>query len=323
MAIWGYNPIRAYYSLFKGGFGSAIDFATSLSYATPLMIVAITFALGMKSGLFNIGGEGQLYMGAVGAIIVGGMIALPPGFHLLAATLTGMLFGALWALPVATLKIWRGCHEVVSTIMLNWIAFSLVAFLVIGPLMHPDLHYRSVEAAEGTARYPFLWERADLTAVIFVALAFCIVIYVLLWRTRIGYELRLVGDNPDAARYAGINIQHVIFLNFLIGGLAAGLAGAAHVLGKPPVWGIYEDLGGVFGLGFLGIGIALIGRNHPISGIFAAIFYGGLLHGSTFMMKDAGVASEMVMAILGIIVIALAIPEFLTIVRKKIGGKPR
>lgn len=322
MGVWGYNPIQAYYSLFKGAFGSVKDFAYSLTFATPLMLVAITFALGMKSGLFNIGGEGQLYMGAVGAVIVGGMIALPAGFHLFAATLVGMLFGALWALPVAILKIWRGAHEVVSTIMLNWVAFSLVAFLVIGPLIHPQMAHRTVEVM-GTARYPFLWETADLTAVIFVALAFCIVIYVLLWRTRIGYELRLVGDNPDAARYAGINIQRVLLLNFLIGGLAAGLAGAAYVLGKPPVWGLYEDMSGVFGLGFSAIGIALIGRNHPIGGIFAAIFYGGLLHGRTDMMKDAGVASEMVMAILGIIVIALAIPELLNIIMKKIEGKPK
>jgi simple sugar transport system permease protein len=127
----------------------------------------------------------------------------------------------------------------------------------------------------------------------------------------------LVGDNPDAARYAGISIPKAILASFILGGLAAGLAGATQVLGRPPSWTIYATLGNVMNLGYQGIGVALIGRNHPIGGIFAAIFYGGLTHGGRFMEYEAGVSSELVGAINGIIVIALAMPEFIVLIRKR------
>jgi simple sugar transport system permease protein len=317
MWLYGYDVGAAYYWLFKGAFGSLEDAFESLAFATPLMLTAITFLVGWKSGLFNIGAEGQLYMGAIGAAWIGGTIALPVGVHVAAATVVGMFFGVLWALPVIFLK-WRGAHEVVSTIMLNWIAFSLVGYLVIYRLAMPGEAFRTIPAME-SARYPFLAAGTTLTAAIFVALAFCIAVYVLLWRTKLGYELRLAGDNPDAAKYAGVSIRRVIFFNFIIGGLAAGLAGATQVLGRPPIWGVYETLGNLYMLGFVGIGVALIGRNHPIGAIFAAIFYGGLLHGGTDMQLYAEVMAEIVVAIQGIIVFTLAAPELLPFIREKIG----
>lgn len=320
MYAYGYDPLSAYYWLFRGGFGSLKDLSESLSYATPLMLTAITFVVGWKSGLFNIGAEGQMYMGAIGAAWVGGTIALPAGIHVAVATIVGTLFGALWALPVAGLKIWRGSHEVVTTIMLNWIAFFLVRYLIRHQLPMPGRAFRTVPAME-SARYPILAGGTTLTAVIFVAIAFCIAVYVLLWRTRMGYELRLVGDNPDAARYAGISIRRIILLNLVIGGLAAGLAGGTQVLGRPPVWGLYETMGVVYMLGFEGIGVALIGRNHPIGAIFAAIFYGGLLHGGTLMMAQARVSGEMVMAIQGLIVIAVAVPQVLSMIKEKLESR--
>src|SRR3989304_5599149 len=130
MLAFGYDPIRAYVALFYGGFGSASGILESLAFATPLMVTAVTFAVGVRAALFNIGAEGQMYLGAMGATIVGGAILLPAGVHPIAATLFAMCLGGLWALPAAALKIWRGVHEVVSTIMLNWIAFWFVAFLV-------------------------------------------------------------------------------------------------------------------------------------------------------------------------------------------------
>ncbi len=316
MWLYGYDVGAAYYWLFKGAFGSINSMLESLSYAIPLMLTAITFLVGWKSGLFNIGAEGQLYMGAIGAAWIGGTIALPAGVHVAAATVVGMLFGVLWALPVIILKL-RGAHEVVTTIMLNWVAYALVGYLVIYHLAMPGAPFRTVEAME-SARYPFLAAGTTLTAAIFVALAFCIAIYLLLWRTKLGYELRLAGDNPEAAKYAGISVRRVIFFNLIIGGLAAGLAGATQVLGRPPIWGVYETMGNLYMLGFTGIGVALIGRNHPIGAIFAAIFYGGLLHGGTDMQLYAGVMAEIVMAIQGIIVFALAVPELLPLIRKKL-----
>jgi len=314
MLAFGYDPIRAYAALFIGAFGSPAGILESLAFAVPLMATAITFAVGVRAALFNIGAEGQMYLGAIGAIIVGSAMLLPAGIHPIAATLFAMLLGAFWALPAALLKIWRGVHEVVSTIMLNWIAFWLVSFLIRTYLAEPGRAERAMPALP-TARYPILGE--TLTAIVFFVVGVCILVTILLWRTGVGLELRLVGDNPEAAKYAGASRSRAILVSFGVGGLAAGLAGASQVLGRPPSWTIYGTLGNLLNLGFDGIGVALIGRNHPIGGIFAAIFYGGLVHGGRFMEYNVGVASELVDAINGIIVIALAAPEVIAIIRRR------
>jgi ABC-type uncharacterized transport system permease subunit len=314
MLAFHYDPVQAYVALFVGAFGSTSGILETLAFATPLMVTAVTFAVGVRAALFNIGAEGQMYVGAIGAIVVGGTILLPAGVHPIVATLFAMCLGALWALPAAILKIWRGVHEVVSTIMLNWIAFYFVTFLIRTYLGEPGRAERAIPALP-TARYPVLGE--TLTAMIFFVVIFCVAVAIFLWRTGVGFELRLMGDNPEAAKYAGASGSRAILLSFLVGGLAAGLAGATQVLGRPPSWTIYATLGNLINLGFDGIGVALIGRNHPVGGIFASIFYGGLMHGGRFMEYNVGVASEMVDAINGIIVIALAIPEVAAIIRRR------
>ena len=314
MLAFRYDPVRAYFALFSGAFGSTSGILESLAFATPLMATAVTFAVGVRASLFNIGAEGQMYIGAMGATIAGSAILLPAGVHPIAATVFAMCLGALWALPAAVLKIWRGVHEVVSTIMLNWIAFWLVTYLIRTVFGEPGRAERAIPALP-TARYTVIGE--TLTTMIFVVLAFCIAVAILLWRTGMGFELRLVGDNPEAARYAGASSSRAILVSFLVGGLAAGLAGASQILGRPPSWTLYATLGNVMNLGFAGIGVALIGRNHPIGGFFSAIFYGGLLHGGRFMEYNSGVPSELVSAINGIVVIALAMPEIVTILRRR------
>jgi len=316
MLAFGYDPIRAYAALLIGAFGSVAGILETLAFAMPLMVTAVTFAVGVRASLFNIGAEGQMYIGAIGATIVGGGILLPAGVHPIAATVVAMCFGALWALPAAVLKVWRGVHEVVSTIMLNWIAFWFVTYLIRTHLGEPGRAERAIPALP-TARYTVIGE--TLTTMIFVVVVVCIAVTILLWRTGIGFELRLVGDNPEAAKYAGASSSRAILMSFLVGGLAAGLAGASQILGRPPSWTLYASLGNLIGLGFDGIGVALIGRNHPIGGIFAAIFYGGLMHGGRFMEYNVGVASELVDAINGIIVIALAVPEIAEILRRRRG----
>lgn len=317
MLLFGYNPLEAYFALFKGAFGSTPDFLETLAFATPLMLTAITFAIGVKTGLFNIGAEGQMYMGAIAAIAIGGLIKLPIVIHLIVSTVFAMLAGALWALTPALLKIWRGVHEVISTIMFNWIAFFLAMYIAIYYLAEPGRAERTIQALP-SARYPRLIHGSSLTAVIFAAVLFCIIIYIFLWGSKTGYELRLAGENPDAARYAGVNISRTILLNFIIGGLAAGFAGASQVIARPPAWALYATLGNVITLGFDGIGVALIGRNHPIGGIFAAIIYGALQHGGRYMEYEAGVCSEIVRAIVGLIIIALAVPEIWFLIRRRL-----
>jgi simple sugar transport system permease protein len=317
MVIFGYDPIIAYYWLFRGAYGSISDIMETLAFATPLMLTAVTFAIGVKTGLFNIGAEGQMYLGAIGAAAAGGAITLPAGLHVAVATAFGMFLGALWSVPAALLKMWRGVHEVISTIMFNWIAFHFATYLIVYYLADPGRAERTIPTLPA-ARYPVLMEGSSLTAVVFVVVAFCIGIYIYLWGTKAGYELRLVGVNPEAASYAGVSSRRVTLLSFVIGGLAAGLAGASQIIGRPPAWSLYATLGNVITLGFDGIGVALIGRNHPIGGIFAAVFYGGLRHGSRLMEYRAGVFSELVRAINGLIVVALAIPEIVDIIQRRL-----
>ncbi|MEM4288253.1 MAG: ABC transporter permease [Candidatus Caldarchaeum sp.] len=313
MIIYGYDVVTAYRALFLGAFGDLSGILETLAFATPLIMTGLTFGVGVRTGLFNVGAEGQMYLGAVGAVFVAGAVKLPHVIHVIMATAFAMLAAALWSLPAALLKIARGVHEVVSTIMLNWVAFWLVTYLVTYQLADPTRAERAVPAQE-TARYAVLG--ASLTTVFLLVIAAALAVYFILWRTTLGYELRVVGHNPDAARYAGINIPKTFIMSFFIGGLMAGLAGASQVLGRPPHWTVFATMGNLINLGYEGIGVSLIGRNHPIGIILASIFYGGLLHGGRFMEFEAGVASELVRAINGIIIISLAVPGSLQIIRK-------
>ncbi len=315
MRVYGYHPLLAYKALFSGAFGSFTKFAETLSYAIPLMLTGLTFAISMRAGLFNIGAEGQVYMGAIGAVIGGTIVSLPHPLHLAFATLMAMLFGLLWSLGPALLKAWRGVHEVISTIMFNWIAYYGTMYLASSVLCDPNRPEKTLSVLE-SARYGVMVKGSSLTSVLFVAIAFNIIVYLYLTLTKSGYELRVYGANPDAAKYAGVSAKRVVMTSFLIGGLAAGLAGATQILGRPPTWALYGNLGNVMNLGFDGIGVALIGRNNPIGIIIASVFFGALKSGGRYMEYQAHVCSELVEAINGLIVIALSIPEVLEIIRR-------
>lgn len=315
MALYGYDPFLAYSALVRGAFGGPAELAETLSFAIPLMLTGITFAIGVKAGLFNIGAEGQVYIGALGAVLAGAYISLPPGLHVAVATIFAMLLGALWSIGPALLKIWRGVHEVISTIMFNWMAFYLTMYFALYHLAEPGRAEKTVSVLE-TARYAVLMPGASLTTIIFVAVIFCAIIHLFLVLTKAGYELKLLGANPDAAKYAGVNAKRVILTSFIIGGLSAGLAGASQIIGRPPTWALYGTLGNVMGLGFDGIGVALIGRNNPLGVIIAAIFIGALKNGGRYMEYTAGVYSELVGAINGLIIIALAVPEAIVLIRR-------
>jgi simple sugar transport system permease protein len=314
MIVFGYDPVKAYPALLRGGFGSSFAVLESLAFSTPLMLTAVTFAVGVRGGLFNIGAEGQMYVGAIGAVAVGGALTMPPGLHLAAATGAAMLFGAALSVPAALLKMFRGVHEVVSTIMLNFVALWLVTYLVTYQLGDPSRAERAIPA-QLTARYSVLG--GTLTAAFFVAVAFAVITFVFLWHTRIGYEVRLVGNNPETARYAGISARKTALVSFVVGGLAAGLTGATQILGRPPSWTLFATMGPVRTLGFEGIGVALIARNHPLAAIVTAIFYGGLQNGGRLMEYEAAVPTELVTAINGILIIALAVPSVVGLIRRR------
>jgi len=313
MLAYGYDAGKAYTALFAGAFGEPEGLLETLAFATPLILTALVFAIGVRTGLFNIGAEGQMYVGAIAAAYAGGMLSMPAGIHLIFATLFSMVAGALYAIPVSVLKVYRGVNEVVSTIMLNWTAFYLVQYLITYVLADPTRAERAIPAAI-TARYATIG--ASLTTVFYVSLAAATLTYFIMWRTVAGYEMRVVGYSQRVARYAGIPINRSITISILLGGSLAGLAGASQVLGRPPHWTVFATMGNIVNLGFEGIGVSLIGRNHPAGIILAAIFYGGLVHGGRYMEFAAGVASELVRAINGFIIIALAIPGLFDMFRR-------
>ena len=307
MLVYGYDPVAAYISLFRGSFGSVYSWAESLANATPLILTALTFAVAMRGGLFNIGAEGQLYIGALAAVAVS-LIHLPYPLHVIVALLAAMLAGMIWSLPVAFLKLGRGVHEVISTIMFNWIAHFFAFYLIANVLTDPKRGEKTISIAE-TSRLARILPDTSLNYGLVVAVVAAVVVLFLLWRTTGGFELRVSGFNPEAARYAGISRRRQILTAFLIGGATAGLAGAVQVMGRPPTYALMSGLPQFINLGFDGIGVAMIGRNHPVGIVFAAIFFGGLLVGGRIMQFSPGVPLEMVRVVEGVIILALAVPE--------------
>jgi simple sugar transport system permease protein len=212
--------------------------------------------------------------------------------------------------PAALLKATRGVHEVISTIMLNWIAWYLSLYLAATVLVDPNRAEKTRAVASGARLLPVL-PGTDLTSALLLSVAFAVLIYWVLWYTPLGYEMRAIGHNPHAARYGGMQLVRTLFLSFGLGGLAAGLAGATQVIGRPPTYALYGDMSNVANLGFDGIAVALVGYNHPLGVIIAAVLMGALAAGARTMQIYAGVPLEMVRLVQGVIILALAVPELL------------
>ncbi|MCY0868560.1 MAG: ABC transporter permease [Desulfurococcus sp.] len=316
MALGGYNPFIAYASLFQTSLnlGDPYYTAMTLSYATPLMLTGLTFAVSMRAGIFNIGAEGQVYMGALGAVIVASM-SLPGYLYLPLAVILGSALGALWGLIAGVLKAWRNINEVVSTIMLNWIAFWIVEYARVYVYYNPKSPDKTISMPpEG--RLPLLFKGTELSFSLIIALIAVILTFIVLWYTRLGYSIRVSGYSLRSARYAGIDPRLQILYVFVIGGVLSGLAGVLEIAGRPPEYAITTGASNIVGLGFSGITVALLGWNHPILIILSSVIIGMLTAGSRGMQITANVPLEMVKAVQGIIVISLAVPIASYIVRR-------
>jgi simple sugar transport system permease protein len=277
-------------------------FARTLEKATPLIFAGLAVAFGFKAGLFNIGAQGQLLLGSITAAVIGFAIpGLPPILHALLALAGGALAGALFAAIPGALKTFTGAHEVITTIMLNYVAINLTDYLADGPLKDP---------APGNivARTPPILDTARIGSIAGVpigflfALAFAVFAWWLLWHTTIGFEIRTVGLNPAAARYSGIKVAWTVIFSMVISGMMAGLGGGIETLG---VVGRYQP-GFNTGLGFDGITIALLGRTHPFGVIPASLLVGAMKAGASQMQFSAGVAKEITDVIQALILFFVA-----------------
>jgi simple sugar transport system permease protein len=300
--VSGANPIQAYAALLKGSFGSSSALARTLEKATPLVFSGLAVAFAFKAGLFNIGAQGQLLFGAITAAVIGFAVkGLPAVLHTSLALLAGAIAGGLYGAIPGALKTYTGAHEVITTIMLNYIAINFTDYLADGPLKDtsPGNIVARTPAILDTARIPVI---AGVPLGFLIALVMAVIIWWLLWSTTIGFEIRTVGLNPNAARYAGMKVAFTVIITMVISGLLAGMGGSVETLG---VVGRYQP-GFNVGLGFDGITIALLGRTHPFGVIPAALLVGAMKAGASQMQFSAGVAKEITDVIQALILFFVA-----------------
>ncbi|MCZ8522570.1 MULTISPECIES: ABC transporter permease [Paenibacillus] len=306
MLVGGYNPITAYGALLDKVFGSAYDFGEAIREITPLILTGLAVAFANRTGLFNIGAEGQFIMGMTGATLVGVKFDLPWIIHMPLAVIAGAVLGGLWGGIAGYLKARRGVNEVITSIMLNWTALFLANYIINAFLLQPGQQrsYEIHESASLTIGWlSELMGNARVHWGTFIAIAGAVIFYIVLWRTRQGYELRAVGHNPEAARYAGMNVNSNIVRAMFIGGVFAGLAGVVDVLG---VFHYQTVMAGSPGYGFDGVAVALLGGNNPIGVVLAAVLFGSLTYGSAGMSFAADVPPEIIRVVIGSVIFFVA-----------------
>jgi general nucleoside transport system permease protein len=307
----GDNPLNAVRYMLTGALGSSEGIGYTLYYATDYIFTGLAVAIAFHGGLFNIGGEGQAYLGGLGA----GLVALaldhvvPPVLLIPLAVLGAAGFGALWAAIPGYLQAYRGSHIVITTIMFNFIAASLMVYLMVNVLIAPGS--MSPESRDfTTAQLPVISDMLNalglkvdgspLNLSLVLALLCCVGVWILIWHTPIGYEIRTMGFNPSAAVYAGVNPRRLTILVMCLSGGLAGLVGVNEILG------VHHRLLLDFatGYGFGGIAVALIGRNHPFGIVLAAILFGILQQGGTELSFDMpDITRDMVVAIQGLVIL--------------------
>lgn len=300
----GHDPFVAYKALAEGALGSRRGRAETLVYAAPLLLGGLAFAVAARAGMFNIGIEGQLVMGGFAAALIGTSDwHLPGPVQIVLAMLAAIIAGGIWGAIPGFLRAVTGAHEVITTIMLNYLAFRLITYLIQkrSDWLPVDPQIQGTNKVLESARLPILLERTRLHLGIIIAFVVAIIIWYVLFHTVIGYKIRTVGLSTGAARYGGINWGLTVTLAMALSGALAGIAGAGESLGlhgrhsaTPP------------GLGFTAIAVGLVGRNNPIGIIFAALLFGFLSAGAPSMQASAGVSREIVLVIQGLVILAVA-----------------
>lgn len=300
IAAIGESPLEIYSLMFREAFGTGYGLGQTLFKTTPLLFTGLAVSLAFRAGLFNVGVEGQMYLGGFAAGLVGAYAQLP-GFLLLpAALLAAALAGGAWGAIPGGLKARFGSHEVINTIMLNFIALSLVSWVGRGLFEPATVRTREVASTAWLPRLDSILPAlagAPANFSLLLGLAFAVGVGVLLFRTRAGFELRAAGLNAPAAQAAGIAIGRTQVLAMALSGALAGLGGVNFVLGYKH----YFELEFTGGAGFIGIAVALLGRNHPLGVLLAALFFGGLSHGA--LVINQRVPRELVNVLQGLVIL--------------------
>lgn len=326
----GFNPLEAYTIMIRGIFGKPKYISWTIIRSTPLILTGISVAFAFRTGLFNIGAEGQFIIGALVATLVGYFWNLPPVIHAIVAILMACLAAAIWAGLAGFLKAKFGVNEVITTIMLNWIALYLSNAIVFwDKFKRPNSEASQKILETASIRLPkginFLGDffRAPVNWGFIIAILVAILIRHILKNTTLGYQLRAVGFNSDAAEYGGIDVKKNIVISMAIAGALSGLAGAVHVLGVTEEVSV---LAAMEGNGFDGIAVSLIAANSSIGCIFAGLLFGGLKYGGYKIQPAMGAPSEIISIVIGIIVFFISMPKLIEMLttlraRRKRGGE--
>ncbi len=317
LVIFGYEVQSALYHLFDGAFGSMYSLGQTLQHAAPLIFAGLAVALAFRSGLFNIGVEGQLYWGALASALVGLWFAFLPFVLLLPLTfLAGAVAGGLWGFIPGYLKAKTGAHEVITTIMLNEIAILATTFLtanyfkVEGPV---DQTARLPDAAL-LPSIPFLEE---VSLGIFAGILVIVLSYFLLTRTSLGFDLQAVGKNARAAEYGGVDSSKMLILAMVISGAVGGLAGSTVIMAQLERFVTHFSPG----YGFTGIAVAVLGRNHPAGVLLAALLFGALEAGGMSMQLFTEIPTDLIEVVQGLIILFVAAPGFIRLLQMFTGGR--
>lgn len=304
MLVSGYDPVAGYIALWNGIFGDAYAIGETIRQISPYILAGLAVAFAFRTGLFNIGVEGQLMVGWFAAAYVGSAFELPMIIHLPLSLLAAAVAGALWGLIPGILKATLRVHEVIVTIMMNYIALHTVNALI--KAVSGGGYKTDKIQPTASLRSDFLSQLTDFSTLhygIFVALAMVIVTWFILEKTKTGYELKSVGFNDHASQYAGMNVNKNIILAMVISGAFAGLGGAMEALGT---FGNMTNRGGFTGIGFDGIAVALLGANSPLGVIFGASLFGSLKYGANNMPNEANIPLEIVSIVIALIIFFVA-----------------
>ena len=335
LAAAGYDPIASFTALFEGVFSKPKYISNTIIKAAPIILTGISVAFAFKTGMFNIGAEGQYVAGTVCAVIVGSTLDLPMFLQIPVVVLAGVAGGALIGAITGFLKARFGIHEVITAIMLNWTMLYLNNFVVNSAMFHRPSSTSSIpvndssftmilpewklsdQGLETLRNVPWLYDflvKSDVNIAFLVAVAVAILIWFVLYRSKLGFELRAVGFNRDAAEFAGMPVERNTVLAMTIAGGISGLAGALMITGIAPH--CISTLAGFENYGFNGFSVALIAGSSPIGCIFAGLLFGGLLYGGTSVQMAVGAPTDIINIMIGTIVFFVALARVVTLLAK-------
>jgi len=296
-----------------GAFGDITSIGLTFSKATPIIFTALAFLFAFKSGLFNIGAEGQLIIGGFAAALVGiSFNDLPSFIHVPLALLVAALVGGLWGLIPAVLKVWLGAHEVITTMMLSYVALYFTSYLVNYPFKAPGWVPQTIPVSP-SAELPRLLQASQVSAAIILALLLIVLTWYIFQKTSFGYEIRAIGLNSSVAENAGINVKRGMILALIISGAMAGLGGAGEILG---VHRRFID-GFSPGYGWDGLAVALVGGLHPVGVLLAAVLFGALRSGGMTMSRTVGVPLDIIFLIQALVILYVAAPGLIRFILKR------